>query len=104
MTENLNTLIEDIRTRSMQIAAELKTERAQHELIQVELRRIQELYQAEKAQVELLKASIEELNVSLAEAQNKVVEVPVATTSRNAEEIDALVKEIEFCIEKLKQA
>ena len=104
MTENLNTLIEDIRTRSMQIAAELKTERAQHELIQVELRRIQELYQAEKAQVELLKASIEELNVSLAEAQNKVVEVPVATSSRNAEEIDALVKEIEFCIDKLKQA
>jgi ABC-type phosphate transport system auxiliary subunit len=104
MTENLNTLIEDIRTRSMQIAAELKTERAQHELIQVELRRIQELYQAEKAQVELLKASIEELNVSLAEAQNKVVEVPVATNGRNAEEIDALVKEIEFCIEMLKQA
>ena len=104
MTENLNTLIEDIRTRSMQIAAELKTERAQHELIQVELRRIQELYQAEKAQVELLKASIEELNVSLAEAQNKVVEVPVAPLGRNAEDIDALVKEIEFCIEMLKQA
>jgi hypothetical protein len=40
----------------------------------------------------------------LAEAQNKVVEVPVATSSRNAAEIDALVKEIEFCIDKLKQA
>jgi chromosome segregation ATPase len=104
MTENLNTLIEDIRSRSLQIAAELKTERAQHEVLQGELRRIQELYQAEHAQVKQLEVTIEELNVSLAEAQNKVVEVPVATSSRNAEEIDALVKEIEFCIDKLKQA
>jgi len=64
----------------------------------------QELYQAENDKVKQLEATIEELNVSLAEAQNKVVEVPVATTSRNNEEIDALVKEIEFCIEKLKQA
>ena len=104
MTENLNTLIEDIRSRSLQIVAELKTERAQHEVLQGELRRIQELYQAEYAQVKQLEATIEELNVSLAEAQNKVVEVPVATSSRNAAEIDALVKEIEFCIDKLKQA
>ena len=104
MTENLNTLIEDIRSRSLQIAAELKTERAQHEVLQGELRRIQELYQAEHAQVKQLEATTEELNVSLAEARNKVVEVPVATSSRNAEEIDALVKEIEFCIDKLKQA
>jgi chromosome segregation ATPase len=104
MTENLNTLIEDIRARSLQFAADLKTERAQHEVLQGELRRIQELYQAEHDKVKQLEATIDELNVSLAEAQNKVVEVPVATTSRNAEEIDALVKEIEFCIDKLKQA
>ena len=104
MTENLNTLIEDIRSRSLQIAAELKTERAQHEVLQTELQRMQELYQAEQAKVTALQTAIEDLNVSLAEAQNKVVEVPVATSSRNAEEIDALVKEIEFCIDKLKQA
>ena len=41
MTENLNTLIEDIRSRSLQIATDLKTERAQHEVLQGELRRIQ---------------------------------------------------------------
>ena len=104
MTENLNTLIEDIRSRSLQIATQLKTERAQHEVLQTELQRMQELYQAEQAKVTALQTAIEDLNVSLAEAQNKVVEVPVATNSRNTEEIDALVKEIEFCIEKLKQA
>lgn len=104
MTENLNTLIEDIRSRSLQIATQLKTERAQHEVLQTELQRMQELYQAEQAKVTALQTAIEDLNVSLAEAQNKVEEVPVATNSRNAEEIDALVKEIEFCIDKLKQA
>ena len=104
MTENLNTLIEDIRSRSLQIATQLKTERAQHEVLQTELQRMQELYQAEQAKVTALQTAIEDLNVSLAEAQNKVVEVPVATNSRNDEEIDALVKEIEFCIDKLKQA
>ena len=104
MTENLNTLIEDIRTRSLDLATQLKAERAQHEALQGELRRIEELYQAEHAQVKQLQTAIDELNVSLAEAQNKVVEVPVATSSRNAEEIDALVKEIEFCIEQLKQS
>lgn len=104
MTENLKTLIEDIRSRSLHIATQLKTERAQHEVLQEELHRMQELYQAEHAKVTALETVIEDLNVSLAEAQNKVVEVPVATSSRNAEEIDALVKEIEFCIDKLKQA
>ncbi len=104
MTENLNTLIEDIRSRSLQIATQLKTERAQHEVLQTELQRMQELYHAEQDKVKALQTAIEDLNVSLAEAQNKVVEVPVATNSRNDEEIDALVKEIEFCIDKLKQA
>ena len=51
MTENLNTLIEDIRSRSLQIATQLKTERAQHEVLQTELQRMQELYHAEQAQV-----------------------------------------------------
>lgn len=104
MTENLNTLIADIRNRSLQLATDLNNERAQHQSLQAELQQLQALYQAEQAQVAELKAHIEALNLSLVEAQNKVVEVPVAPLGRNAEDIDALVKEIEFCIEKLKQA
>jgi chromosome segregation ATPase len=104
MTENLNTLIADIRNRSLQLATDLNNERAKLRSLQEELEQMQALYQAEQAQVATLKGHIEALNLSLAEAQNKVVEVPVATLGRNAEDIDALVKEIEFCIEKLKQA
>lgn len=104
MTENLNTLIADIRNRSLQLATDLNNERAMHQVLQAELQQMQAQYQAEQAQVAELKAHIEALNLSLVEAQNKVVEVPVAPLGRNAEDIDALVKEIEFCIEKLKQA
>jgi len=104
MTENLNTLIADIRNRSLQLATDLNNERAMHQALQAELQQMQAQYQAEQAQVAELKAHIEALNLSLVEAQNKVVEVPVPPLGRNAEDIDALVKEIEFCIEKLKQA
>lgn len=104
MTENLNTLIAEIRNRSLQLATDLNNERAKLRSLQEELEQMQALYQAEQAQVATLNGHIEALNLSLAEAQNKVVEVPVATLGRNAEDIDALVKEIEFCIEKLKQA
>lgn len=104
MTENLNTLIADIRNRSLQLATDLNNERAKLRSLQEELEQMQALYHAEQAQVATLNGHIEALNLSLAEAQNKVVEVPVATLGRNAEDIDALVKEIEFCIEKLKQA
>lgn len=104
MTEHLNTLLSEIRSRSLQLATDLKNERAKQHALQQELEQTQALYLAEKAAVSELKVQIESLNISLAEAQNKVVEVPVAAQSRNPQEIDALVKEIEFCIEMLKQA
>jgi hypothetical protein len=37
-------------------------------------------------------------------AENKVVEAPAPVIGRNEQEIDELVKEIEFCIEQLKQS
>jgi hypothetical protein len=36
-------------------------------------------------------------------AENKVVEVPVQTLGKREEEIEELVKEIEYCIEQLKK-
>ncbi|MFM6946705.1 MAG: hypothetical protein ACKOWW_06150 [Flavobacteriales bacterium] len=104
MTENLNSLISDIRSRSLEIAGRLHTERAQHEVLQGEINRINEQLKAEQALVMQLQQEVDRLTDALAEAQNKVVEIPVVAKGRNAEEINALVREIEFCIEKLKQA
>jgi hypothetical protein len=35
--------------------------------------------------------------------ENKVIENPVQSIGKSEQEIDELVKEIEFCIEQLKQ-
>jgi 7-cyano-7-deazaguanine synthase in queuosine biosynthesis len=51
-----------------------------------------------------LKAEIESLKSALHLAENKVVEVPAPVIGRTEQEIDELVKEIEFCIEQLKQS
>jgi flagellar biosynthesis/type III secretory pathway chaperone len=104
MTENLNNLISDIRSRSLYLAGLLHAERSQHEVLQGEINRVNELLKAEQALVAQLQQEVIQLSDALAEAQNKVVEIPVAPKGRNVEEINALVKEIEFCIEKLKQA
>ena len=37
------------------------------------------------------------------EKENKVVEVPIQTLGKREEEIEELVKEIEYCIEQLKK-
>ncbi|MEN9743870.1 MAG: hypothetical protein RLZZ65_1675 [Bacteroidota bacterium] len=104
MTENLNNLISDIRSRSLELAEKLHAERAQHEVLQGEINRVNEQLKAEQALVAQLQQEVQQLSSALAEAQNKVVEIPAAPKGRNADEIDALVKEIEYCIDKLKQA
>ncbi|MEN9699394.1 MAG: hypothetical protein RLZZ301_592 [Bacteroidota bacterium] len=103
MTEQLHQLIQDIRSKSQQLAEKLRVERAQHEVLQGEINRLNEQLLAEQAHISDLKHEIAALNVSLDEAQNKVVEVPVVSKGRDDAQIDALVKEIEYCIEQLKQ-
>jgi hypothetical protein len=58
----------------------------------------------EIAAVGQLKMEIESLKSALHLAENKVVDIPVPVKGRNEQEIDELVKEIEFCIEQLKQS
>ncbi len=104
MTEKLNTLLADIRSRSMQLASDLQNERSAHQSLLEEKQKLETLFNEEQIQVAQLKEQIEELKTSLTETNNKVEESPVVVNSRNAAQIDALVKEIEFCIEKLKQS
>jgi chromosome segregation ATPase len=48
-------------------------------------------------------ATIDKLNHELKVAQNQVVELSERSTGRSMEEIDELVKEIDYCIEQLKK-
>ena len=50
-----------------------------------------------------LSTDLELVRSALSLAENKVIENPVQTSGKSEQEIDELVKEIEFCIEQLKQ-
>jgi hypothetical protein len=50
-----------------------------------------------------LSKNLDSVQLALSLAQNKVIENPVQIIGKSEQEIDELVKEIEFCIEQLKQ-
>ncbi|MFM6934397.1 MAG: hypothetical protein ACKOXP_03075 [Flavobacteriales bacterium] len=104
MTEKIQDTIQEISRKANRIGEALRVERSKNEILQEEIDRVNEQLVAESAAIALLKEEIETLKSALHLAENKVVEVPVSVKGKNEQEIDELVKEIEFCIEQLKQA
>lgn len=104
MTEKIQDTIQEISRKVVRIGEALRAERSKNEILQGEIDRKEELLAAEATAISLLKEENESLKSALHLAENKVVEVPVAVKGRNEQEIDELVKEIEFCIEQLKQS
>jgi chromosome segregation ATPase len=104
MTEKIQDTIQEISRNAVRIGEALRSERSKNEILQEEIHRSKEQLAAEIASVGRLKVEIESLKSALHLAENKVVEIPVPVKGRNEQEIDELVKEIEFCIEQLKQS
>ena len=104
MTEKIQDTIQEISRKAVRIGEALRSERSKNEILQEEIDRNKEELAKEFTANTHLKAEIESLKSALHLAENKVVEVPVAVKGRNEQEIDELVKEIEFCIEQLKQS
>ena len=104
MTEKIQDTIQEISRKAVRIGEALRSERSKNEILQEENHRNKEQLAAEIAAIGHLKAEIESLKSALHLAENKVVEIPVPVKGRNEQEIDELVKEIEFCIEQLKQS
>ena len=50
-----------------------------------------------------LSKNLDSVQSALSLAENKVIENPGQAIGKSEQEIDELVKEIEFCIEQLKQ-
>ena len=104
MTEKIQDTIQEISRKAVRIGEALRAERSKNEILQEEIDRNNEQLAVELAAVSSLKMEIESLKLALHLAEDKVVEVPAPVTGRNEQEIDELVKEIEFCIEQLKQS
>ena len=104
MTEKIQDTIQAISRKAVRIGEALRSERSKNEILQEEIHRNKEQLAVESAEIVHLKAEIESLKSALHLAENKVVEIPAPVKGRNEQEIDELVKEIEFCIEQLKQS
>lgn len=104
MTEKIQDTIQEISRNILRIGEALRSERSKNAVLQEEIDRKNEQLAAEANAISLLKEEIESLKSALHLAENKVVEVPVPVKGKNEQEIDELVKEIEFCIEQLKQS
>lgn len=104
MTEKIQDTIQEISRKAVRIGEALRSERSKNEILQEEIDRNKEELAKELTANTNLKAEIESLRSALHLAENKVVEVPAPVIGRTEQEIDELVKEIEFCIEQLKQS
>ena len=104
MTEKIQDTIQEISRKAVRIGEALRSERSKNEILQEEINRNKEELATELTANTHLKAEIESLKSALHLAENKVVEVPAPVIGRTEQEIDELVKEIEFCIEQLKQS
>jgi chromosome segregation ATPase len=103
MTEQIEKSIEQILEKAKALHIDLQSERSRSESLSLEIDKMKvELFTATEREF-MLNTEIETLKSALQIAENKVVEVPVQTLGKREEEIEELVKEIEYCIEQLKK-
>jgi hypothetical protein len=102
MTEKIQQIIGAIRTKMVQMHAQLVASREQNNILETENKSL-------KSQIEMLqkdredqKAILSDLELQLMATKEQVAIAPVSQF-RKEEEIDELVKEIEYCISQLKK-
>lgn len=102
MTDKIQQFIDDIRQKSMALHLQLNEERSKNQDLIVELEGLKLKLSEKEKQEAVLFEDIEKLKVELEASRNQVQgsEIP---SRRRDEEIDELVKEIEYCISQLKK-
>jgi len=103
MTENIQNSLDNILEKVRSIHGELLNERKNNSDLENEIQQLRASNLEKTNQVFSLETEVETLRSALNLAQNKVVEVPIQVVGKREEEIDELVREIEHCIEQLKQ-
>ncbi len=102
MTEKLQQIIDDIRGKTETLHRQLQEERVNTARLQNEIAELKSTIAAKEQHESVLFADIDKLKMEL-EAIRIQVKDPSDLSVRNRdEEIDELVKEIEYCISQLK--
>jgi methyl-accepting chemotaxis protein len=103
MIEKIQQIIDDIRQKMAVLDHQLTEVRANNAVLQAELNESNIQLEKSKNEGESLIEAVNELKIALEAANNQVVEVDRPTQGRRDDEIDELVKEIEYCISQLKK-
>jgi chromosome segregation ATPase len=103
MNEKLQHSIDSINAKITSLTQRMEALKSQNAAMTEEIQSFQEqLHESSQKESQLLE-SIEKLNHDLSLANNQVIDLSQRPTGRSAEEIDELVKEIDYCIEQLKK-
>jgi chromosome segregation ATPase len=103
MNEKLQHSIDGINIKITSLTQRMEVLRSQNTAMTEEIQAFQEqLHESSQKESQLLE-TIEKLSHDLSLANKQVIDLSQRPTGRSAEEIDELVKEIDYCIEQLKK-
>ena len=102
MTEQIQKIIDQILSKSNALHKIVLEERENNGHLNMEIERLNKLLNEKNKEYLSLSTNLDSVQSALRLAENKVIDNPVQTIGKNDQEIDELVKEIEFCIEQLK--
>jgi hypothetical protein len=103
MTDNIQKIIDQILSKSNFLHKIVLEERDKNSHLNIEIERLNKLLSEKNEECLLLSKNLDSVQSALSLTENKVIENPGQTIGKSEQEIDELVKEIEFCIEQLKQ-
>jgi septal ring factor EnvC (AmiA/AmiB activator) len=103
MTDNIQKIIDQILSKSNFLHKIVIEERDKNSHLNIEIERLNKLLSEKNEECLLLSKNLDSVQSALSLTENKVIENPGQTIGKSEQEIDELVKEIEFCIEQLKQ-
>ena len=102
MTEEIQKIIDQILSKSNALHEIIIEEREKNGHLNFEVERLNNLLNEKNNECVSLSTNLDSVQSALYMAENKVIENPVQNFGKNEQQIDELVKEIEFCIEQLK--
>ena len=103
VTEEIQKIIDQILSKSNFLHKIVIEERDKNSHLNIEIERLNKLLSEKNEECLLLSKNLDSVQSALSLTENKVIENPGQTIGKSEQEIDELVKEIEFCIEQLKQ-
>ena len=103
MSDRISKLIDSIKGKAVQLHQELQNERTKSADLENELSALKSDLNAKSAEIQASKEKIAQLGDQLKTLSEQKVDQPTSGADISDEQIDELVREIEFCIAQLKQ-